>query len=166
LQIAAVDGEEISLFLSDICASKSHALSVYRRAVANLTIQNGDGAIRGRRMSLDPASWRRLFSHAFAPPPSSRGEPDAGASVQDRLAPAAGSWPQLLEPYRSRIAIGCHERRLKTHSCALVRVPSADGGHAGVIPQLRSDQSSSNPLCGTKWFDSHFCKRHCWKRSR
>lgn len=43
------------------------------------------------------------------------------ARVQDRLASAAGSWPQLLEPYRSRIAIGCRERRLKTHSCVLVR---------------------------------------------
>ena len=73
---------------------------------------------------------------------------------------------KLLEPYRSRIAIGCRERRLKTHSCGLARVLSADVGHAGVIPQLRSDQSSSNPLCGTKWFDSYFCKRHCWKRSR
>ena len=116
MQIATADGEEISLLRSDVCVSKSDALSVYRRAVANLTIQNGEVAIRRRRMSPDPASGRRLFSHAFAPPPSSRGEPDAGARVQDRLASAAGSWPQLLEPYRSRIAIGCHERRLKTHA--------------------------------------------------
>jgi len=81
LQIATADGEEISLLRSDVCVSKYDALSVYRRAVANLTIQNGDGAIRRRRMSLDPASGRRLFSHALALPPSSRGEPDAGGGV-------------------------------------------------------------------------------------
>ena len=62
MQIATAGGEEISLLLSEVCVTKSDALSVYRRAVANLTIQNGGGAIRRRRMSRDPASGRRLFS--------------------------------------------------------------------------------------------------------
>ena len=67
MQIATADREEISLFLSDVCVSESDALSVYRRAVANLTIQNCGGAIRRRRMLCDRFRARApLFGHALA----------------------------------------------------------------------------------------------------
>jgi hypothetical protein len=78
LQIATAHREEISLFLSDVCVTKSDALSVYRRAVANLTIQNGGGqsGAGGCHVILRPgAAFSATRSPCRRP---SRGEPDAG----------------------------------------------------------------------------------------
>lgn len=122
MQIATADAEEISLFLSDVCVTKSDALFVYRRAVANLTIQNGDGG--------NPAPADVTRSCVRAPPFQPRARP--AAVLRRRMQSAAAVSSSAVSLIYSKSGIAATRSPLsQQQGCQVVEARRASGARDG-----------------------------------